>query len=209
MRKKELKTKNSWVSKNKKFKKIIYKILYVFCIILILYNVLYIINNTINKQKYINLGNTLYITTEKEDSMKRKKNDTNEQTFVNKNDLVFVWKCKANEIQINDIIGYDINSEITFHRVVNIEEDNDITYYETKADNYMYNDIEKKTLNQVNGKILFRIPLIGVVFRLFENKIMTIFIIIVLLLKFSFNNYRNEINRYRNERHKEIKRKDM
>ena len=209
MRKKELKTKNSWVSKNKKLKKIIYKILYVFCIILILYNVLYIINNTINKQKYINLGNTLYITTEKEDSMKRKKNDTNEQTFVNKNDLVFVWKCKANDIQINDIIGYDINSEITFHRVVNVEEDNDITYYETKADNYMYNDIEKKTLNQVNGKILFRIPLIGVVFRLFENKIMTIFIIIVLLLKFSFNNYRNEINRYRNERHKEIKRKDM
>ena len=209
MRKKELKTKNSWVSKNKKLKKIIYKILYVFCIILILYNVLYIINNTINKQKYINLGNTLYITTEKEDSMKRKKNDTNEQTFVNKNDLVFVWKCKANDIQINDIIGYDINSEITFHRVVNIEEDNDITYYETKADNYMYNDIERKTLNQVNGKILFRIPLIGVVFRLFENKIMTIFIIIVLLLKFSFNNYRNEINRYRNERHKEIKRKDM
>ena len=209
MRKKELKTKNSWVSKNKKLKKIIYKILYVFCIILILYNVLYIINNTINKQKYINLGNILYITTEKEDSMKRKKNDTNEQTFVNKNDLVFVWKCKANDIQINDIIGYDINSEITFHRVVNIEEDNDITYYETKADNYMYNDIERKTLNQVNGKILFRIPLIGVVFRLFENKIMTIFIIIVLLLKFSFNNYRNEINRYRNERHKEIKRKDM
>lgn len=209
MRKKELKTKNSWVSKNKKLKKIIYKILYVFFIILILYNVLYIINNTINKQEYINLGNTLYITTEKEDSMKRKKNDTNEQTFVNKNDLVFVWKCKANDIQINDIIGYDINSEITFHRVVNIEEDNDITYYETKADNYMYNDIERKTLNQVNGKILFRIPLIGVVFRLFENKIMTIFIIIVLLLKFSFNNYRNEINRYRNERHKEIKRKDM
>lgn len=180
----------------KKIKNILYKFVYIFSVILIIYNVLYITNNMLFGKKYINVFGIIYITTEKEDSMK--KSDRNIDIgesgiqYVKKNDLVFVIKTSAKNINIQDIIGYDINDEITLHRVVNIENSNNTIYYETKADNYIHNDIEKKTINQINGKIFIKVPFIGIIFRLLENKVATIIIVIILFFKFSFNKIKYE-----------------
>lgn len=179
-----MKIKNSLI--NNKTKKIINKILYILFIILIIYNTLYIINYSIKSKKYVNIFNKIYITVAKDTSMKPE---------INKNDLIFVIKVKENKIAENDIIGYDINNEIVFHRVYYVKKENNKNYYLTKADNYIHNDLEEKTIEQINGKILIRIPSIGILFRLFENKIITIFIIIILLLKYSFNKYRHEKNK--------------
>lgn len=192
MKRKELKTKNFLINNKTKntikkiVRNVINKILYFLFVMLILYNVLYIINNTANSKKYANIFNKIYITVEKDTSMKPK---------VNKNDLIFVVKTNEEKIKEGDIIGYDINDEIVFHRVYQIKQENNKNYYLTKADNYMHNDLEEKTIEQINGKILIKIPFIGLLFKLFENKIITIFIMIILLLRYSFNKYRHDKNK--------------
>lgn len=199
MKRKELKTKNFLINNKTKntikkiVRNVINKILYILFIMLILYNVLYIINNTANSKKYVNIFNKIYITVEKDTSMKPK---------INKNDLIFVVKTNEGKIKEGDIIGYDINDEIVFHRVYQIKQENNRNYYLTKADNYMHNDLEEKTKEQINGKILIKIPFIGLLFKLFENKIITIFIIIILLLRYSFNKYRHEKNKDLKQRRK-------
>lgn len=205
MKRKKLKIKNSWENNKKKVKSVLYKLVYIFGVILVIYNVLYIVNNTLSGKKYINIFGKIYITTEKEDSMKKGGREVNSEKsgiqYVKKNDLVFVIKTSEKNINIQDIIGYDINDEITLHRVVNIENKNNTIYYETKADNYINNDIERKTINQINGKIFIKIPLIGIIFRVIENKAATIIIVILLFLKFS-------LNKYKYERYGKIKRKN-
>lgn len=191
-----MKTKNSLINeKNKKIlKKILFKILYIIIIILIIYNLLYIINNTFNNKKYVSIFGKIYITTEKDKSMKPN---------INVNDFIIVKKVDKQTIKRGDIIGYDINDEITFRKVIGIEENEGITYYQTKGNIYHNNDLEKKTYEQVNGKIAVRIPIIGLIFRIFENKIITIFLMLVLLLKFSFNKYRYKKSKKIKEQNKE------
>ena len=193
----KLKTRNLWGNnkKNKILNKIIFKALYIIVIILITYNALYIINNALYLKKYVSIFGKIFITTQKDNSMK---------TDINKNDFIVLYKVKYNEIKNNDIISYDINNEITLRKVVDIEQKNGQYYYETKANNYYHNDLEKKTIDQINGKILFKIPFIGFIFRGFENKIVTIIIVIILLLRLSFNKYvqsRNKkMNKYKNKK---------
>lgn len=186
-----MRTKNSWGKQNKFIK----KVLYIIIIILIIYNALYVLNNAIYSKKYINLFGNIFIMTEKDNAM---------SPTIKKNDFVILKKVKASKINNNDIIGYDINNEITIRRVVSIEQNS----YETKADNYYHNDLERKNIEQINGKILFKISFIGIIFKYFENKIITIFIILILLLRFSFNKYvKNRREESKKKLDKELRRK--
>ncbi len=182
-----MKTKNLW-EKNKIRTwgaKILKCIGTFFICSLILYNILYVANNVFRNKKYVQIFG-IYISTEKEKSM---------EPIIQKNSLIIGHKLKNG--QQGEIVGYDIDNSIKYHRLTKIEIKDGKTTYITKAEQNYREDLEEKKKEDIKSKIVLKIPVIGWLFRLFESKITTIIIIIVLGLRFSYYNYKNELTKQR------------
>lgn len=179
--------------------KIIAKIIKIFCIILVIYNILYIINYSANGKKYASIFGLINIATVKDNTMKKE---------LNNNDLVITIKTNDKNLKVGDIIGYTIGTNTTFHRIEKITIENNKYYFLTKGANNYYYDIEEKTIEQVNGKVSLRIPIIGFIFKIFENYVMTIIIIIIFLLRLSYLNYLKK-NSKKRKKEKEINKRQI
>lgn len=73
-------------------------------------------------------------------------------------DLCIIKKCTANEIELENIIEYQMEGYTVIHRVIDIYQEGGQFYFITKGDN---NDSEDKTpvrQNQLIGKVIFKIP---------------------------------------------------
>ena len=81
---------------------------------------------------------------------------------IYRGDSVLIEKYDGNkEYKVDDIISFEYCGRTTVHRIVSIEEIDGVKYYHTKGDN---NDSEDATLvpvNNVYGKVKFKIPYIG------------------------------------------------
>ena len=152
---------------------------------LILYNILYVANNVFKNKKYVQIFG-IYISTEKEKSM---------EPIIQKNSLIIGHKLK--NVQQGEIVGYDIDNSIKYHRLTKIEIKDGKTTYITKAEQNYREDLEEKKKEDIKSKIVLKIPVIGWLFRLFESKITTIVIIIVLGLRLSYYNYKNKLTKQR------------
>lgn len=182
-----MKTKNLW-ERNKIITwgaKILKCIGTFFICSLILYNILYVANNVFRNKKYVQIFG-IYISTEKEKSM---------EPIIQKNSLIIGHKLK--NVQQGEIVGYDIDNSIKYHRLTKIEIKDGKTTYITKAEQNYREDFEEKKKEDIKSKIALKIPVIGWLFRLFESKITTIIIIIVLGLRFSYYNYKNKLTKQR------------
>lgn len=182
-----MKTKNLW-EKNKIRTwgaKILKCIGTFFICSLILYNILYVANNVFRNKKYVQIFG-IYISTEKEKSM---------EPIIQKNSLLIGHKLK--NVQQGEIVGYDIDNSIKYHRLTKIEIKDGKTTYITKAEQNYREDLEEKKKKDIKSKIVLKIPVIGWLFRLFESKITTIIIIIVLGLRLSYYNYKNKLTKQR------------
>lgn len=152
---------------------------------LILYNILYVANNVFRNKKYVQIFG-IYISTEKEKSM---------EPIIQKNSLLIGHKLK--NVQQGEIVGYDIDNSIKYHRLTKIEIKDGKTTYITKAEQNYREDLEEKKKEDIKSKIVLKIPVIGWLFRLFESKITTIIIIIVLGFRLSYYNYKNKLTKQR------------
>lgn len=182
-----MKTKNLW-ERNKIITwgaKILKCIGTFFICSLILYNILYVANNVFRNKKYVQIFG-IYISTEKEKSM---------EPIIQKNSLIIGHKLK--NVQQGEIVGYDIDNSIKYHRLTKIEIKDGKTTYITKAEQNYREDLEEKKKKDIKSKIVLKIPVIGWLFRLFESKITTIIIIIVLGLRLSYYNYKNKLTKQR------------
>ena len=182
-----MKTKNLW-EKNKIRTwgaKILKCIGTFFICSLIHYNILYVANNVFRNKKYVQIFG-IYISTEKEKSM---------EPIIQKNSLIIGHKLK--NVQQGEIVGYDIDNSIKYHRLTKIEIKDGKTTYITMAEQNYREDLEEKKKEDIKSKIALKIPVIGWLFRLFESKITTIIIIIVLGLRFSYYNYKNKLTKQR------------
>ena len=59
--------------------------------------------------------------------------------------------------------------------------------YKTKSNNNYFIDKEKITSNQVIGKVISNIPVLGILLKILQSRITTIFIIILLMIKIIYN----------------------
>ena len=178
----------------KKLKPILHYIINVVLAILVIYNILYTFNNVFFEKHYVQIFGIYIVTPEKEETMK---------PSINKNDLIISYKLKRKDIKENDIIGYDINNHLTFHRLSIIKQVDGKEYFITKGDNNYHYDIEEKTEEEIKAKILIKIPIIGWIFRIFESKIMTVIIILIFSLKYSYNKYKMNLSKLRKEKRDE------
>lgn len=85
------------------------------------------------------------------------------QPIYSRGDAVIVEKIKnKEELEVNDIIEFNLNGVFTLHRIIAIEKyNNGNIIYVTKGDNNNNIDKDKVSDEQVIGKVKFVIPKVG------------------------------------------------
>ncbi len=171
------------------FRKILLNCLYVIICFGILFNIIFLLTTTINKNDYFEVFGISFFCM---------KNDLMEED-INENDLVIVKKVDEKELKEGDIIAYKINNKTRINKIINKEKE-----YTTKSNKNYYPDIEKVTNNQIIGKKVVNIHFLGIVLEILQSKITSVFIFLSLLLKFSYNNYI-----YKKKKQRAIKKKQI
>ena len=169
-------------------KKIVINIVYIFFVLCILYNMIFLLNTTIKKTTYFNLfGISLF-------SM-----ETNlMEPEISKNSLIITKQYgKNNAIGVNDKIAYSINRKIRINEVVSVESIDGKMIYHTKSNQNYYIDSEGVSKNEIIGKVIMVIPNLGIGLKILQSKITTLCIIIFLVIIYMYNKkvYKNKMRR--------------
>ena len=162
-------------------KKIIFalprKILGLILILMILYNVINTVYGIFNKKLELQIGETKIYVAE----------DKTMLPTIKPNDLILAKQCTPEDLNLEDIIIFDENGIIKVQRITKIQGLGEKTNYTTKGDNNYYNNNVIIKYEQIKGKFVKRIPLVGFIIKILESKVTTIFIVIILILLFLFN----------------------
>ena len=81
---------------------------------------------------------------------------------INKGDAVIAYKSVNPQINIDDVIVFEIPGKIVIHRVIDIEEIDGIKYYRTKGDANPTKDNFDVTIDIIKGKVKFKVPYISI-----------------------------------------------
>lgn len=164
-----------------KLKKIIFalprKILGLILILMILYNVINTVYGIFNKKLELQIGETKIYVAE----------DKTMLPTIKPNDLILAKQCTPEDLNLEDIIIFDENGIIKVQRITKIQGLGEKSNYTTKGDNNYYNNNVIIKYEQIKGKFVKRIPSLGLVIKILESKVTTIFIVIILILLFLFN----------------------
>ena len=162
-------------------KKIIFalprKILGLILILMILYNVINTVYGIFNKKLELQIGETKIYVAE----------DKTMLPTIKPNDLILAKQCTPEDLNLEDIIIFDENGIIKVQRITKIQGLGEKSNYTTKGDNNYYNNNVIIKYEQIKGKLVKRIPSLGLVIKILESKVTTIFIVIILILLFLFN----------------------
>lgn len=175
-RKERLKEKKQTKSiKKLKPKVVIYKLLKILVVLLVIYNIIFLANSVIYKNKYLKFSkiNILCMNT---DSMKGD---------INKWSLVIVKKVNESKLNNNDIIAYEINGDIKICKLINqYIDDNGKKVYTAKASSNYYPDNKKIFYDQIIGKKICSIAGLGVFVKIIQSKIISFIFLIIFILMF-------------------------
>lgn len=164
-----------------KVKKIIFalprKILGLILILMILYNIINTVYGIFNKKLELQIGETKIYVAE----------DKTMLPTIKPNDLILAKQCTPEDLNLEDIIIFDENGIIKVQRITKIQGLGEKSNYTTKGDNNYYNNNVIIKYEQIKGKFVKRIPSLGLVIKILESKVTTIFIVIILILLFLFN----------------------
>lgn len=82
--------------------------------------------------------------------------------YIYRGDAVIIKQSKpSTTYKVDDVIVFDCNGRNTVHRITQIEEINGEIFYHTKGDNNNAEDNMLVPLNNVYGKVIYKIPYIG------------------------------------------------
>lgn len=165
------------IQKRKELHARIRKLVYIFLVI-ILYNIVLLYMSYIDKfdTPSFYIYKAYVITT---NSM---------EPELKKDDVVVIKKAKADNLKQGDIITFKQNGETITHRIVQIDDIEDGKLYITKGDNNNVQDEQGLRFDQIEGKLVIKIPQLGKMVTSFKNGI-----IIVLVLLISAIIYLNRI----------------
>ena len=174
-------------------KSVLSNILYIIIIPIILYDVILIIKTIINPSvtpDFLGIKTFSIVS----GSMK---------PTINIDDIIIVKECGMEELEINDIITFNVDNELITHRIINTEYIDNNLIYTTKGDNNEVTDIKKITYNQIEGKYVGKIPKLGKLLNFIKNKYVFYSILCVLLV--CVYEEKKQINRRINRKQKRIK----
>lgn len=157
------------IKKRKEINNRIKKIIFIFLVIM-LYNIVLLYMSYIDKfdtpQFYI--YKAYIISTE---SM---------QPTLNKGDVIIIKKAKKEDLKENDIITYKDKGEIITHRIVEIKPNGN--KYITKGDNNIAKDEQSLSFEDIEGKLVLKIPHLGNMVAELKNGIVIILTILIFLI---------------------------
>lgn len=76
-------------------------------------------------------------------------------------DVAIIQKCNANDVNVGDIIEYQMEGYTVIHRIVQKNQKNGEFYFVTKGDNNNAPDVAEVREDQLIGKVIFKIKYIG------------------------------------------------
>lgn len=109
---------------------------------------------------------------------------------LNIGDIVFVKE--DNNINVGDIISFNVDGAIVTHRVIEIIEQESEIYYKTKGDANNAVDTELNLYKNIEGKYSFKIPKIGKVVMFLQSKFGIVTILVLLLGVYFFIPHKEE-----------------
>ena len=125
-------------------------------------------------------------------------------------DLVIVKETNAKDLKVKDIIAFrDKKNTITTHRIINLTTKDEEKCFITKGDNNNIQDEDPVCPNQIEGKLIKIVPVLGSVI-LFIQKPYGIVIMIMALVIISiliYGSSKEKISKEELEEFKEYKRK--
>ena len=163
-------------------------------IIVAIYNILIVsITSILNKTGRSMFGYRAYIITT--DSMKPN---------ISQGDIIIIKETEEEKLKIDDIITFRKNNKLITHRIIEIETDEDGNkQYVTKGDNNNIEDLEKVSYQEIEGKKIVKIPVLGKVVMLLQDEVYIILIAIILLLIYLHMQKTEEKEKVRREKKKE------
>lgn len=163
-------------------------------IIVAIYNILIVsITSILNKTGRSMFGYRAYIITT--DSMKPN---------ISQGDIIIIKETEEEKLKIDDIITFRKNNKLITHRIIEIETDEDGNkQYVTKGDNNNIEDLEKVSYQEIEGKKIVKIPVLGKVVMLLQDEVYIILIAIILLLIYLNMQKTEEKEKVRREKKKE------
>lgn len=152
--------------------KILLNCIYIIITICVLYNIIFLINTTISEKDYFKLfGISLFNM-----QTNLMEND------ISKNDLVIVKEVQEQYLQKGDIIAYNVNGKIRINKIINEKQG-----YITKSNGNYQPDIEKVDFNNIIGKKINNIPILGFIIGILQSKITSMIILITLIFVYFYN----------------------
>lgn len=186
---KEKKRKKLKMKKEKiinSIRQIVKKILKVIIIFCVIYNIIFVLHKTVSKKEYMEVFGISAFRMETQ-SM---------QGDIGKNDLVITKQTDTKKLQEGDIIAYQINGKIRINKIIK-NQNSKIT---TKSNKNYNPDIETITEEQIIGKKIITIPIIGIILKIIQAKLTTFIIFIILVLMLFYNRYIQNQKRKRVEK---------
>lgn len=80
---------------------------------------------------------------------------------LNVGDIAIIKKCNSNDINVNDIIQFQMDGFTVVHRVVEKHQTHGEFYFRTKGDSNSQPDVEMVKETQLHGKVIYRIRYLG------------------------------------------------
>lgn len=108
------------------------------------------------------------------------------------------------DINKGDIITFKQQDSIITHRVVDIINEDEKIYYQTKGDNNNSNDENLVEYKDIEGIYVYRIPKIGIIINNIQNTTTMIIIILVLYLIYKILQIKDDRKIARHEKRKEL-----
>ena len=76
-------------------------------------------------------------------------------------DIAIIKKCNANDVNVGDIIEYQMDGYTVIHRIIEKKQKNGEFLFITKGDNNQMADSENVKEKQLIGKVIFKIKYLG------------------------------------------------
>ena len=76
-------------------------------------------------------------------------------------DVAIIRKCKANDVNVGDIIEYQLDDYTVIHRIIEKKQKDGEFYFVTKGDNNGHPDGKEVREDQLIGKVIFNVKYLG------------------------------------------------
>ncbi len=123
---------------------------------------------------------------------------------IRKGDLIFVKNIDPSKLNKKDVIAFrDAEGTVTTHRIIDIVDQDNVTYFVTKGDNNDSQDQNLVEYSDVEGVYQYRIPHVGHLFNQLASPTIIIIIVLGLTIIFGLAFYAST-KRQREKEHREF-----